>query len=376
MNFMTLVRLTGFAAVAWTTAALGVGVLGVTHPATSPPASDTNLNDPRPSLVESVAVSSRETPWHASSAVVDRLTGHTLPITPPGEDRWDLVSVSPWRASDGSVEAVARWVNRSDANRGTPFFGLTRFRLPGSTIKSRITLDVLPTGRPCWIAGRHDALLFPAGDGNLYRCLLAADPAPDDGDSAGAESDTGGGACAHAERVNWRSNPPGNSAPMLADPVGLPQVRLHQIIFVALSERREIGKRKVFNVSKIWWLQMNEQASAIVAAGRLTRPEKGSPALEKTAERFPSVAIDSRGSVNLLYLTREGEASGWKLRHAPLEIDGQTNVPRIGSQDGKSFSLAEDLAGGPLAAAADGKSVYACTKSGAVERFAIAPVVR
>ncbi len=200
MNFMTLIRLTGFAAVAWTTVALGVGVLGVTHSSTSSSTSDTSLIVPLPSLVESVSVSSRTTPWQASSAVVDRLTGHRLPVTPPAEDRWDLVSVSPWRARDGSDHAVARWVNRSDANRGTPFCGLARFRVPGSTVLSRITLDVLPIGRPCWIAGRYDELLFPAGDGHLYRCRLAPDPAPENGESAHAESDTAGGAFAHAER--------------------------------------------------------------------------------------------------------------------------------------------------------------------------------
>ena len=41
------------------------------------------------------------------------------------------------------------------------------------TVKNRITLDVLPTGKPCWVNGRPGEILFPAGDGQLYRCNIA-----------------------------------------------------------------------------------------------------------------------------------------------------------------------------------------------------------
>ena len=46
------------------------------------------------------------------------------------------------------------------------------FRLSDGAVLSRVPMEILPTGRPCWVPGQERTILFPAGDGRLYRCRL------------------------------------------------------------------------------------------------------------------------------------------------------------------------------------------------------------
>ena len=54
------------------------------------------------------------------------------------------------------------------------FCGMGSFRLSDGAVISRVPMEVLPTGHPCWVPGQSRTILFPAGDGRLYRCRLPA----------------------------------------------------------------------------------------------------------------------------------------------------------------------------------------------------------
>src|SRR5271166_1593768 len=48
------------------------------------------------------------------------------------------------------------------------FWWLARFRLPEGEVIDEVKLDVLPTGRVCWVPEYPGRIMFAAGDGQLY----------------------------------------------------------------------------------------------------------------------------------------------------------------------------------------------------------------
>src|SRR5262249_35265262 len=140
----------------------------------------------KPALHDAIAVSRSGMPGLEEYRLVDRSTGRSEPLPLPGEQRWACLSVAPWRDQAGNLEAVGRW-SRIDSSNGHSFCGLGLFSLASKSVVRRIELDVLPTGKPCWIPDRPGAFLFPAGDGQLYRCRLSREDDSDSDAPNGAE---------------------------------------------------------------------------------------------------------------------------------------------------------------------------------------------
>jgi len=127
----------------------------------------------------------------------------------------------------------------------------------------------------------------------------------------------------------------------------------------------------MYEPSKLWWLEMSEQADAILAAGPLTRPGPDGSQIEGMIERLPNVAIDRSGKISLVYLTRQPPAPSWQLRSVTLEIDPETGYPRINSQSGAHRVLDEGVAPAPLMVSADGRIVYASAGDGRIVKYPI-----
>ena len=178
--------------------------------------------------------------------------------------------MSPWRDHDGNLQAVGRWVRREEGH--DEFCGLGLLRLPDMTVTSRITLDVLPTGKPCWVPGRPGEILFPAGDGQLYRCKLGGHaeeerpfwfpaaitggkPRPRQsacGDLGGSSAGFGCGLSRRSDLVVRTGGPPPG--------------------FRGSQRDGSRGGHRVILPSRLWWLAMNDEGDAILAAGRLISP--------------------------------------------------------------------------------------------------------
>ncbi len=183
MNPMFLIRLLGCLAVAWTITAIGYHSFKGTNAAV--PAA--NFFIPKPSLLDTIVLGKANLAGIGKASLIDRRTGIPQPVELPRELSWDLLSVSPWCDQDGKPEAVARWASRSTDTGGQPFCGLGLLKLPEATVAARIATDVLPTGRACFVPGRACEILFPAGDGQLYRCTIAGrDPGEQGADEAKA----------------------------------------------------------------------------------------------------------------------------------------------------------------------------------------------
>ena len=163
MSLMTLVRLFAALFLGWTLVALGIGAMGGGSP-----------SHPAPLAHARRAVACSSVAGHRLGSerpdLVDRSTGRSTPIHLPEDDLWTIVSVSPWRDSGGDREVVGRWVSRGEG----AFCGMGSFRLSDGAVLSRVPMEILPTGVPAGYPARTRTILFPAGDGQLYRCRLPA----------------------------------------------------------------------------------------------------------------------------------------------------------------------------------------------------------
>jgi hypothetical protein len=112
-------------------------------------------------------------------------------------------------------------------------------------------------------------------------------------------------------------------------------------------------------------LRMDDDASTIVAAGRLSPPDRGEDNYDNVSERMPTIAVGAGGQISLVYLACERGKPSWQMRVVTLEFDRERLLPRI-EQRSKDYRLvAEGLALAPLVVSADARFVHALDISGA-----------
>jgi hypothetical protein len=366
MNLMTFLRLSVLLVIGWMMVALSAGVLGVgAHEV----ATATTFFIPSPSLSDALPAGRPDGPDKLEYQLIDRTTGAIAGLTLPPEPAWSLLSVSPWRDQDGNLQAVGRWVCRQEGQEA--FCGLGLLRLPDMTVRNRVSLDVLPTGKPCWMPGRVGEILFSAGNGELYRCNIG-DHSQGKNDDKSARSD------GRKEReflppraVTWEARLPGSGVMYLNDPAWSSEPSVRHLVFVALSELERRDDKPSILPSKIWWLVMNDEGDAIVDAGRLTERTSGASALDPSFERMPTVVVGPTGKICLVYLTRNSTENTWQLRSGTIELDPGTSLPRIERDRDAKRVDGERLAPASLVVSADGESVHAIDASGRTVKCSI-----
>jgi hypothetical protein len=367
MNLMNIIRLCGLVAIGWTVMALGVGMCRIDRR----PAEEANFFLPEPALHEAVAVSRSTLKGMEEYHLVDRSTGRAEPLPLPDDAHWEFVSVSPWRDQEGNLEAVGRW-SRPGASGEQAFCGLGLFSLSDPTVVHTVDLDVLPTGKPCWVPGRPGDLVFPAGDGQLHRCHLTRDR-----DGQEQTSDRGGGR-ANSVRpsaphpVTWRCAVPGSGTVFLSDPVWPCEKQLRRFVFASLSRQTLIEGKMRNESSQIWWLEMSEGGDEILSAGRLTPPGSGSGLSRSIVERMPSVAVGPAGRLTLAYLTRARGESSWRLCLAALSLEERTGTPVIADVPAPKDDATNGLLPMPPTFSADGLAVFASAQDGRIKKYSLA----
>ena len=290
--------------------------------------------------------------------LVNRASGRRSSIQLPKEQRWSIVSVSPWRGPAGELEAVGRWANPGGDGA---FCGWGLFRLSDGAVLSRIAVDVLPSGRPCWVPGHPRTIVFPAGDGQLHRCRLAAE---DEEPADGERSSDAAGRQQPSRPVAWAVPPPGTGQVFLDDPVWPDDPRLKKWVFVVLRHQALRRGRRVYVPSQLWWLELSDGAETIVAAGRLTGTTGEDSPYGGIEERFPNVAVSQHGDLRLVYLERSDRVSSWRLRSAVLDFDARTGRPIVAAANSDAPESPEELRAAPLLVSSDGATVYGMSRSG------------
>jgi hypothetical protein len=352
--------------IGWMVVALGAGVLGVGAIEHGPA---TTFFVPSPSLHDAIAIHRPDGPDKMEYQLLDRTTGKTEPIALPAQPDWSLLSLSPWRDQDGNLEAVGRWVSRVEGK--DEFCGLGLLKLPEMTVKNRITLDVLPTGKPCWVPGRPGEILFSAGNGQLYRCNIA-DESQDYPKAKSSRSRRGdGGPIASPRVVNWESRPLNSSLIYVADPVWSSEPGVRHLVFVALSILDTSGSKRFFLPLKLWWLAMNDEGDTILDAGRLIEPAPDDLQSERNYERLPTLVIGEGGKIGLVYVSSTPSRTSWRLRSATIEMDPVTARPRVKPRRGGQEVVAEGLTPSPLVVSADGGSVFGLDDAGHTVKYSI-----
>src|SRR5262249_49767610 len=162
---------------------------------------------------------------------------------------------------------------------------------------------------------------------------------------------------------------------VLADPTWPSDPKLREFVFVALSRQVPLGNRRVYEQARLWWLQMSEQADAIMAAGPLTEPSEDRIPADGAIQRSPAIAVGSRGAICRPHLRRKPPEKLWQLCSVSIEIDVGTGKPRIKSPYPELHVLDTGLALAPLVVSADGRAVYASSANGRIIKYPI-PVSR
>ncbi len=369
MNLMNMVRLCGLVVIGWTLLALGVGMCRSDRR----PAEDASFFLPEPALHEAVAVNRSELPGLEEYRLVDRSTGRVEPLPLPDDANWGCVTVSPWRDQEGNLEAVGRWNRRVPDGEGA-FYGLGLFRLCDTTVVRSVDLNVLPTGRPCWIPGRPGDVLFPAADGQLHRCHLARGSDAHELNDEQAQTRATSARPFAARPVSWRCAVPGSGRVFITDPIWPCERQLRKFVLASLSMQTLFDGKPRNGTSQIWWLEMSERGDEILSAGRLTGSARASDDHDALVERTPSVAVGPSGRLTLAYLTRARGETSWQLRLAALSIPRETGKPVIAAVPSRTD---DDVPNGLLAMAptfsTDGQSVFASAQDGGIKKYSLSP---
>ncbi len=358
MSLMTLVRLFAVLVLGWTLVALGIGAMGggsLPHPSAVSPSAE----PPHQGCLPSIGLGSNR------HNLVNLATGRSKPLHLPEEDQWTNVAISPWTDVRDDVEVLGRWVSRGEG----AFCGMGSFRLSDGAVTSRVPMEILPTGRPCWVPGQPRTILFPAGDGHLYRCRL---PAGEVVAGVSLPAEDGAGPISLVP-VTWKVPVPGIGGVLLTDPIWSSDARLRKWVIVSLSRQDRRGPRAVFEPAEIWWLELGEQAESILAAGRLTVPEAVEPYASHLEEQHPNVAVGPGGALRLVYLERRKCEKSARLCTAELHFDAGTGRPSLEAEyKGSSRIRGEGLAMAPLLVSCDGTKVFGLDASGRVSTFGLA----
>jgi hypothetical protein len=113
---------------------------------------------------------------------------------------------------------------------------------------------------------------------------------------------------------------------------------------------------------RLWWLELSDDASRVIAAGRLVGGEAGLVGVE---QRFPNVAVAPDGESRLVFLERRESEPTWGLRSVRLEFDARTGRPRAATDPaGPDAGPAVRLRAAPLLLSADAATVHGLSPSG------------
>ncbi|WP_406695732.1 hypothetical protein V5E97_32500 [Singulisphaera sp. Ch08] len=304
--------------------------------------------------------------------VLDPQTGGLTRVNLEGVDVFDSAACSPWENDRGQSDVVGRWLGRSKAVDGVcQGCGLGRFKFPGGQALERVKLDVMPVSRPCFLPDEPSTVLFAAGDGRLYRYTFEKECDPTGGVIDGVSPTA----------LAWDVATAGEKPVFINDPIWPTDPRLKNRLIASLTfmVKGPDGKPKMR--SRLGWLQLNPEATAIVRAGRLIGHDEETTAGAVTSpdESLPTVYSSGTGTgLTLAYLTHAAGEEGWGLRVAPLEIESETGTPIV--DELRSHTIAAKQSHAIPIFSADGRTLYSVLNSDpkpqTVERLPVPDLVR
>jgi hypothetical protein len=300
-----------------------------------------------------------------SAWFLDARTGLPTPLARAREESLDLASWSPWRDERGNSQVVARWIRRSGQGQESvgEQFGLARQSFPGGEVLDRIETSIVPAAPPCWYPDTTARVLFPGGDGQIYRFAFETP----------ARTPSSSGAVRRAESpvpLEWRCPLPGAGSAYVFDVCWPPDSRLRGLLLATVSVQHRIHGRLCYGPPALYWLRLDRAGTAIEDSGLI---ERRGESFEDRTERMPAVSAVPGGPLVIACMTRRVGSRHWDLETAALRVDPRTGIPTI--EPGTSRVLARNCAPTPPAFSSNGQWI-ACicpdeSRAARVRRIAV-----
>lgn len=268
----------------------------------------------------------------------------------PDDAVFEAASCSPWVDAAGHRQAVGRWSERTWSGPSTTCraFGLARFALDEGRLINQVATDIVPISPPCWFPGTRARVLFPAGDGQLYRFAFESENPGDPVNDGGATAD------AAPVPVSWACPCPGFGDVSITQVSWPDDPRLGGRLLATLQPRDSpCGPASRIPGSQLWWLRLDHAATRIIAVGPLLANDPGESTATDGDERSPTVAALPDGTLGLAYAHRAKGEAGWTVRLAPLGVDADHNP--IPADPTAARTLAAGCFPAPLAFSPDGR---------------------
>jgi hypothetical protein len=263
------------------------------------------------------------------------------------KDRLGYGSCSPWRDGRGRTHVVGLW--RSEEFGDEHPMGLLRVSLPDGEVLNRLSAISMPNSPPCWFPGTSSRILYSGWDGVLYTLSFEdADAQP----TAGRDPVD----LMKPRAVTWRNRPLPGPLPLLTDPHWPTDPRLKGKILASVTLIEPFKAEEDRERSQLWWFQLNDEGTEIVASGRLIRPIPRTTPDPVIEERLPRLATAPDGSLVLAYLIRKAGKLEVTLRMARLTVDEATGVPDV--DEAETVDVADGCTTASPAFSTDGTRVY------------------
>jgi hypothetical protein len=337
---------------AWPVAGLGLIAvfLGWSYP--QPAAGPSTRSSAHPRYVSVGPARSRD---HKEGVgyLLDTETGTVVPCQIPGMLPASPIGCSPWRDRGDRYHLVGQSLDGPGSAHG-----LVRSSFPGGRVLDVVALDTAPVGRPCWSPERRERILFACGDSRIYTYDF---PAPED-----ARRSSPG----RPRAVRWLAAPVPGGAIRVVEPCwpAVPGLggRVLAVLFAL-----DAGVARDWN-GGLWWLELNVDGDAIVAAERAIVPDGDAAGRADVAERLPAVGTARDGTPMLAYLAQSDGQHDFDLWLTPIMPAAAGAGPRILAAQGRKLSRGCAQVG--PAFSPDGRWLYAWRLAEGnyiVERFAV-----
>jgi hypothetical protein len=235
-------------------------------------------------------------PVQPATGVLDTELGRVSPLPLPDGDRLEWASFSDWAEKDGRRQVVGRWFETGPRRDGAVFLGagLGRFEFPSGRALDRIVMsDAVPSAPPCWYPGRAARVVYPAADGQLYHFAFES--------ADGKHAPSGEGV---ATRITWDGVPAARGGVWVHDMSWPKAPQFGGKLLASVSPVPAFSDAKVLPPARLWWLQLSEDGTSVVAAEPLPRPRPSADGSDQFEERFPQACRLADGTVALAYHVR------------------------------------------------------------------------
>ena len=281
---------------------------------------------------------------------IDAETGGMTLSSVVANDVLEAASCSPWVDETGHHQAVGRWSNRTLQGPDTISheFGLARFSFPDGRILNQISSEMYPVTPPCWFPGTRARVLFPAGDGKLYRYAFETEnPTNTPGESIEAVD-------AEPVPLTWNAAKPEGGNVLICEVAWPQDARMggRLVASLRIHERDPEGNRR-FSRTQIWWLKLNHSGTQIIEAGPLVNHDLTGSLAQQFDERCPSVAALPDGSLGLAYTRQVEGQTEWSVYLTRLTTDADHHL--VAALESQTRLVTEGSHPAPLAFSIDGK---------------------